>query len=600
MIGAVRAGMVLDVLLARQAGVISREQALRAGLGAATVDRMVRTRRWRPLHPRVYRVPGYGTDDEARARVAVLWAGDGAVLSGTAAAWWHGLLADAPRVLGVTVPVRRPTRPGVAVQCRLLDVADRTEHRGLPVTALGLTALEAAARRSLGCPARPRTVEDRLARGTRRVRAQPDSHLCPVAGGGRAPCSQPSTGVISTTSKPGTGRSPGSRGEAVLTPAAVQAMPRATVKCEHSRIHPRGTRAAVRRPVSSDGRELRNVAIVAHVDHGKTTLVDAMLRAVGGVRRARRSRSTGSSTPATWSARRASRSSPSRPRSTGTGMTRSTSSTPPATPTSAARWSAPSRWSTASCCSSTRARARCRRPASCCARRSPPACRWCWSSTRPTGPTRAAPRWSTRASSCCSSSPTSWGSTRPRRAACSTSRSSTPPPAPAARAARARPTARRRPPRGSTRCSTSSPEPSRRRPTIRRPPLQAHVTNLDATRFLGRIALCRVRAGTLRRGQQVAWCRADGTVTRVKITELLRTEALERVPADSASAGDLVAVAGIADVTIGDTLADPERPGAAARASASTSRRSRSPSASTPRRWPAATRTPARSSPRGW
>ncbi|WP_372452736.1 translational GTPase TypA [Pseudonocardia nigra] len=91
-------------------------------------------------------------------------------------------------------------------------------------------------------------------------------------------------------------------------------------------------------------------------------------------------------------------------------------------------------------------------------------------------------------------------------------------------------------------------------------PLQAHVTNLDATSFLGRIALCRVRAGVIRRGQQIGWCRADGTVTRVKITELLRTEALERVPAESASAGDLVAVAGIADVMIGDTLADPENP----------------------------------------
>jgi GTP-binding protein len=91
-------------------------------------------------------------------------------------------------------------------------------------------------------------------------------------------------------------------------------------------------------------------------------------------------------------------------------------------------------------------------------------------------------------------------------------------------------------------------------------PLQAHVTNLDATSFLGRIALCRVRAGVLRRGQQVAWCRADGTVSRVKITELLRTEALTRVPAESASAGDLVAVAGIADVMIGDTLCDPENP----------------------------------------
>ncbi|OZM83772.1 translational GTPase TypA [Pseudonocardia sp. MH-G8] len=91
-------------------------------------------------------------------------------------------------------------------------------------------------------------------------------------------------------------------------------------------------------------------------------------------------------------------------------------------------------------------------------------------------------------------------------------------------------------------------------------PLQAHVTNLDASTFLGRIALCRVRAGVIRRGQQVGWCTADGKVTRVKITELLRTEALTRVPADSASAGDLVAVAGIPDVTIGDTLADPENP----------------------------------------
>jgi len=91
-------------------------------------------------------------------------------------------------------------------------------------------------------------------------------------------------------------------------------------------------------------------------------------------------------------------------------------------------------------------------------------------------------------------------------------------------------------------------------------PLQAHVTNLDATSFLGRIALCRVRAGRIRRGQQVAWCRADGTVTRVKISELLRTEALSRVPTEQACAGDLVAVAGIAEVTIGDTLADPDAP----------------------------------------
>src|SRR3954451_3331073 len=73
-------------------------------------------------------------------------------------------------------------------------------------------------------------------------------------------------------------------------------------------------------------------------------------------------------------------------------------------------------------------------------------------------------------------------------------------------------------------------------------PLQAHVTNLDATSFLGRIALCRIRAGVIRRGQQVTWCTADGKVPRFKISELLRTEALTRVSAEWAAAGDLVSV----------------------------------------------------------
>jgi GTP-binding protein TypA/BipA len=91
-------------------------------------------------------------------------------------------------------------------------------------------------------------------------------------------------------------------------------------------------------------------------------------------------------------------------------------------------------------------------------------------------------------------------------------------------------------------------------------PLQAHVTNLDASNFLGRIALLRVKNGTLRKGQQVAWCRRDGSVANVKVTELLRTEALERRPADEAGPGDIVAVAGIPDITIGETLADPDDP----------------------------------------
>jgi GTP-binding protein len=91
-------------------------------------------------------------------------------------------------------------------------------------------------------------------------------------------------------------------------------------------------------------------------------------------------------------------------------------------------------------------------------------------------------------------------------------------------------------------------------------PLQAHVTNLDASNFLGRIALCRVHNGTIRKGQQVAWCRHDGSVERVKITELLLTEALERKPAEKAGPGDIIAIAGIPDIMIGDTLADPEDP----------------------------------------
>ncbi len=91
-------------------------------------------------------------------------------------------------------------------------------------------------------------------------------------------------------------------------------------------------------------------------------------------------------------------------------------------------------------------------------------------------------------------------------------------------------------------------------------PFQALVTNLDASPYVGRLALCRVRHGQLRRGDPVAWCRADGTVETVRITELSVTEALERVPADEVGPGEIIAVAGLADVTIGETLADPADP----------------------------------------
>jgi GTP-binding protein len=91
-------------------------------------------------------------------------------------------------------------------------------------------------------------------------------------------------------------------------------------------------------------------------------------------------------------------------------------------------------------------------------------------------------------------------------------------------------------------------------------PLQAHVVNLDASPFLGRLALCRVHEGTIRKGQTVAWCRTDGTVVRVRISELLITEGLERKPAESAGPGDIMAVAGIPEIMIGETLADAEDP----------------------------------------
>jgi len=91
-------------------------------------------------------------------------------------------------------------------------------------------------------------------------------------------------------------------------------------------------------------------------------------------------------------------------------------------------------------------------------------------------------------------------------------------------------------------------------------PLQALVTNLDASPYVGRLALCRIRHGTLRKGAPIAWCRADGTIEGARVTELYVTEALDRVPADEAGPGEIVAIAGLPEVTIGETIADPDDP----------------------------------------
>jgi GTP-binding protein len=91
-------------------------------------------------------------------------------------------------------------------------------------------------------------------------------------------------------------------------------------------------------------------------------------------------------------------------------------------------------------------------------------------------------------------------------------------------------------------------------------PLQALVTNLDASPYVGRLAICRVLNGTIRRGQQAAWCRADGSVERFKVAELYVSEGLDRVDAAEAGPGEIIAVAGLSEVTIGETISDPEDP----------------------------------------
>ena len=91
-------------------------------------------------------------------------------------------------------------------------------------------------------------------------------------------------------------------------------------------------------------------------------------------------------------------------------------------------------------------------------------------------------------------------------------------------------------------------------------PLQALVTNLDASAYVGRLAICRVLHGTIRRGQQASWCRSDGTVEKFKVAELYVSEGLDRVDAVEVGPGEIIAVAGLSDVTIGETLSDPDDP----------------------------------------
>jgi hypothetical protein len=135
----------IDAVVARQAGVVSRAQALAAGLDPREVDRLLARRRWWPLHPRIYLAPGYPLTDEARVRAAALWGGDGAVVAGAAALWWQGLGPRAPATVGLAVPRRRPAaRPGVTAHRRHLPPRDVVTVRGLAVVVRPLALLDAA------------------------------------------------------------------------------------------------------------------------------------------------------------------------------------------------------------------------------------------------------------------------------------------------------------------------------------------------------------------------------------------------------------------------------------------------------------------------
>jgi hypothetical protein len=146
--------LLIDALLCRQAGVVSRGQAMRAGLTGRQIDRLVARRRWRPVHPRVYLAAGHDLTDEARLRAAVLWAGDGAVPSGRAALWWHGLLAGALETITLRTPRRCPDPPvGVVAWPRVLGDGLVVPLRGLAVPVRPLALLDAAVETGAGGPA---------------------------------------------------------------------------------------------------------------------------------------------------------------------------------------------------------------------------------------------------------------------------------------------------------------------------------------------------------------------------------------------------------------------------------------------------------------
>lgn len=138
--------MPIELILARQAGVITAAQAVAAGVGLRTVQRRVRSGAWTVLHPGVYLVGGHRLTDEVRIRAAWLWAGRSALVTGPAAAYWHGMLQRAPDDVEITVPRRthlRP-RPGIVLRRRDLSPVEFVVDRHVTVATEALAALETA------------------------------------------------------------------------------------------------------------------------------------------------------------------------------------------------------------------------------------------------------------------------------------------------------------------------------------------------------------------------------------------------------------------------------------------------------------------------
>jgi hypothetical protein len=171
----------IGAVLRRQAGVVSRAQALSAGTTAREIDRLVARRRWVPLLPRVYLAAEHRLTDEVRVLAAVMWAGDDAVLGGLAALWWYGLLPGPPPAVALMVPLRRRgQRPGIVVSRRVFRAGDVVTVRDLAVPVRPLALLDGAVEAGSGGPALLRALRAQVDVDVAALRAAAERAAGPI------------------------------------------------------------------------------------------------------------------------------------------------------------------------------------------------------------------------------------------------------------------------------------------------------------------------------------------------------------------------------------------------------------------------------------